>query len=190
MLSEGSQLVNKLIFILPMFLQQKTAPIGTVYILIIFYSAIPRSWLIIPYILFRNSNSDTGANLIFRCSTYCFFLLSTADFFSNLFLAVTHLFFPRIITADFAFSLFPLSHILFSVIFSSGFYINSYSRCHFLALARSMIYFHLKLARLLDAVLNKYTIYDSRNLSSDIAKNPSAAAPAASKGSLFMFFYD
>ena len=60
-------------------------------------------------------------------------LLSTADFLSNLFLAVTHLFSPWIITADFAFSLFPLSHILFSVIFSSGFYINSYSRCHFLS---------------------------------------------------------
>ena len=119
-----------------------------------------------------------------------FSLLSTADFLSNLFLAVTHLFFPRIITADFAFSLFPLSHIPFSVIFSSGFYITPYSRCHFLALARSMIYFYLKLARPLDAVLNKYTIYDSRNLSSYIAKNPSAAAPAASKGSLFMFFYD
>lgn len=120
-----------------------------------------------------------------------FSLLSTADFLSNLFLAVTHLFFPRIITADFAFSLFPLSHILFSVIFSSGFYINSYSRCHFLSVcARSMIYFYLKLARPLDAVLNKYTIYDSRNLSSYIAKNPSAAALAASKGSLFMFFYD
>ena len=60
----------------------------------------------------------------------------------------------------------------------------------FLVCARSMIYFYLKLARPLDAVLNKYTIYDSRNLSSDIAKNPSAAAPAASKGSFFMFFYD
>ena len=100
-----------------------------------------------------------------------FSLLSTADFFSNLFLAVAHLFFPRIITADFALTL------ILDVTF-------------FLVCARSMIYFYLKLARPLDAFLNKYTIYDSRNLSSDIAKNPSAAAPAASKGSFFMFFYD
>lgn len=117
MLSEGSQLVNKLIFILPMFLQQKTAPIGTVYILIIFYSAIPRSWRIIPCILFRNSNSDIGSNLIFRCSTYCFFSAFDSGFPFK-FVSRCHApLFPRIITADFAFSLFPLSHILFSVIF-------------------------------------------------------------------------
>lgn len=140
--------------------------------------------------LFENRTAIQGPISFSAVQHTVFSLLSTADFFSNLFLAVTHLFSPWIITADFAFSLFPLSHILFSVIFSSGFYISSYSRCHFLALARSMIYFYLKLARPLDAVLNKYTIYDSRNLSSDIAKNPSAAAPAASKGSLFMFFYD
>ena len=100
-----------------------------------------------------------------------FSLLSTADFLSNLFLAVTHLFFPRIITADFT------STLILDVTF-------------FLVCARSMNCFYFKLARPLDAVLNEYTIYDSRNLSSDIAKNPSAAAPAASKGSLFMFFYD
>ena len=97
-----------------------------------------------------------------------FSLLSTADFFSNLFLAVTHLFFPRIITADFAFSLFPLSRTSFFQLSAADF-------------TSTLI---------LGAVLNEYTIYDSRNLSSDIAKNPSAAAPAASKGSLFMFFYD
>ena len=97
-----------------------------------------------------------------------FSLLSTADFLSNLFLAVTHLFFPRIITADFAFSLFPLSRTAFFQLSAADF-------------TSTLI---------LDAVLNEYTIYDSRNLSSDIAKNPSAAAPAASKGSLFMFFYD
>ena len=113
MLSEGSQLVNKLIFILPMFLQQKTAPIGTVYILIIFYSAIPRSWLIIPYILFRNSNSDTGSNLIFRCSAYCFF--SAFD-------------------SGFPFKFVSRCHApLFSPDYNRGFYINSYSRCHFLS---------------------------------------------------------
>ena len=139
---------------------------------------------------FWKSNSDTGSNLIFRCSTYCFFSAFDSGFPFK-FVSRCHApLFPRIITADFAFSLFPLSHILFSVVFSSGFYITPYSRCHFLALARSMIYFYLKLARPLDAVLNKYTIYDSRNLSSYIAKNPSAAAHAASKGSLFMFFYD
>ena len=139
---------------------------------------------------FENRTAIQGPISFSAVQHTVFSLLSTADFLSNLFLAVTHLFSPWIITADFAFSLFPLSHILFSVIFSSGFYINSYSRCHFLVCARSMIYFYLKLARPLDAVLNKYTIYDSRNLSSDIAKNPSAAALAASKGSLFMFFYD
>ena len=131
MLSEGSQLVNKLIFILPMFLQQKTAPIGTVYILIIFYSAIPRSWLIIPYILFRNSNSDTGSNLIFRCSTYCFFSAFDSGF---LFKFVSRCHAP-LFSPDYnrGFRIFPLPAVthLFFPAFSSGFYINSYSRCHF-----------------------------------------------------------
>ena len=119
--------------------------------------------------LFENRTAIQGPISFSAVQHTVFSLPSTADFLSTLFLAVTHRFFPA---------------------FSSGFYINSYSRCHFLALARSMIYFYLKLARPLDAVLNKYTIYDSRNLSSYIAKNPSAAASAASKGSLFMFFYD
>lgn len=85
------------------------------------------------------------------------------------FSAVQHTVFSLLSTADFLSNLFlAVTHLFFPRIITADF-------------TSTLI---------LDAVLNKYTIYDSRNLSSDIAKNPSAAAPAASKGSLFMFFYD